>query len=154
MDKLTPYQSWQIGQHGSYPTRQLLRTLWHCLDFGQTAGPLSVHCLTDAPAKLAGCLAAEASLYMFTIHHQCNGSILLIWGRRTGTGPQLPPHDIWWCYAKALGEHLKGSSWSLPHEAKLILVIRNLHLSVFPMNVLEDKVLLPKHFLPKHRGKK
>lgn len=110
---------------------------------------LSIYHLMDAPAKPARYLAAEANLYMLTIYHQCNGSISLIWGRRTGKVPSYYPKTYCHVMQIALGEPLKGPSLSLPHEGKLILVIRNLYLSVLPINVLEDKVLLQKHFFAK-----
>lgn len=53
---------------------------------------LAILSLTDALAKPVEGPTEEADLHMLTFHH-CNGSILLIW-RRTGTGPQLPSHDI------------------------------------------------------------
>lgn len=47
--------------------------------------------LTDALAKSAECPAAEASLPMLTLDHQCKKPILLTWERTTGTGPSYHP---------------------------------------------------------------
>ena len=41
----------------------------------------------------------------------------------------------------ALEKSLKVALVSLPHEGKLILMIRHLDLSVFAMNVFEDEAL-------------
>lgn len=53
----------------------------------------------------------------------------------------------------ALGEHLKGLLSSLLREGKLILVTRNLYLSVFSTNLLEDEALLQEHIRPKQQSK-
>lgn len=55
------------------------------------------------------CPAAEASLHILTLYHQCNGPVLLMWGRRTGTGLGLPSHNILWDCTGSLGETVKRS---------------------------------------------
>ena len=78
--------------------------------------------LTDVPAKSAECPAAEASLYMSTLYCQCNGLILVIWERRTGTGLGLPSQDIWWGCAGSLGEVLEKSIVAPPTWRQIDLV--------------------------------
>ena len=48
--------------------------------------------------------------------------------------------------------HLKGPLLPLPQEGKLILVIRNLYLSVFSMNLLDDDALLQELFCKSMRA--
>lgn len=65
--------------------------------------------LLDVPTKSGECL------YMSTLCLQCNWPILLMWGRRTGTGLGLPTLGS---LGKALG---KGPLLPLPPEGKWAL---------------------------------
>ena len=53
----------------------------------------------------------------------------------------------------ALGKYLKGSLLSIPHEGKLIAVIKNLYLSNLSINILEGEALFQEHFLSKYPNK-
>lgn len=66
------------------------------------------------------CSAAEESLHILILYHQCNGPVVLMWGRRTGTGLRPPSHSILWGCAGSLGEAL-SPFLPLPHENKLIM---------------------------------
>ena len=83
-------------------------------------GSLPILSLTDVPEKSAECLAAEASLYMKTLCHQCNGLILLIRGRTTRTDLWIASHDVLWGCARALWKYLKGPLLPLTYEGKIV----------------------------------
>lgn len=70
-------------------------------------GPLPILSSADVSAKPAEYPAAEANIHV-NIYHQCDGLILLIWGRGTGMGLGLPLNDILLGYAGNIGEALKG----------------------------------------------
>ena len=57
--------------------------------------------------------ASEASLHMLTFYHQHNGSILLMWGRKTGTGLGLPSMTCGGL-CSSLGEALERSTVAPP----------------------------------------
>lgn len=82
--------------------------------------------------------AVGTGLHLQTIYHQCNRPSLLMWGSRVGTGLWLPSHDMLRGCAGSLGKYFKGLLFSFPCEGKLVLVIRNLYLSVSSMNLFED----------------
>lgn len=74
-----------------------------------SVGSLSILSLADVPAKSAECPAVEASLHMLTLHHQCNGPILWMRGRKTEADLRLPSHDTLWTCVGSLGEALEMS---------------------------------------------
>lgn len=61
-----------------------------------------------------------------------------MWGSRIGTDLWLPSHDILRGCAGSLGKYFTGLLFSLLCEGKVILVIRNLYLSVCSVNLFED----------------
>lgn len=91
-----------------------------------SVGSLPILSLVDVPAKPAECPAAEASLHMLTLYHQCIGPVLLMWVGRKGQVSGYRPVTYCGAVQVTLGKHLKGSLFSFPRESKLILVIRNL----------------------------
>lgn len=123
------------------------RNLWWCLGLEISVGSSSTFSLADVLAKLA-----EASLHMLVFCHQCNRPILQMWGRRTGAGLGLLPHDILWGYAVTLREELVRLVIVLPHKGKLILVIRKMYKSFF-WSSLKMKHFFRNIFLLKHQNK-
>ena len=76
--------------------------------------------LTDVPAKSAEGPAAEASLHVLTLYHQCNGPVSLMWEEEQGqiSGCHAVTHGG--SVQVALEKHLKGALLPLPREGKLI----------------------------------
>lgn len=86
---------------------------------------------------------------MLELYHKHNGPISPMWERRIEIEPQTPSTTYAVCYSGSLvwGERgFESSSWSLPHEGRLILAIRPVLTRVFSMDVLKDEAVLQRIF--------
>lgn len=54
------------------------QTLQQCLGSEFSLGSPCIFSVTDIQAKSVECSTTKPSLYMLTLHHQCNGHISLI----------------------------------------------------------------------------
>lgn len=135
------------------------KTWQQCLGLEFSISPLPIFSFTDTPGKSAECPAAEAGLPMLTLYHQCKGLILLIWGRRTGTGSSYYPMTQWGC-ASSFGGTLERFI-TVPHTWRQIDLSyqKRVLVKVFLMNHPEYKMLSQDFlkiyfiFLPKHQSK-
>ena len=85
-----------LGQCASYSTMifKNFRVLLG-LEFSVDLSPILF--LVHVPAKTIENVQQQrqmASIQTFTFHHQCNGPILLMWGKAAGTGLMLRSHNI------------------------------------------------------------
>lgn len=87
-------------------------------------GSLPILSFVYVLAKSEECPAAEASLHMLTVYHQCNRPILLVWGRRTGADLGLPSCGILWGCAGSLGEAFETSTVVLPMWQQIDLLAK------------------------------
>lgn len=75
----------------TYLTKQLPKTLRQCLDLEFSVSSLPVFFLANVPANSVEHPAAEVSFPLLSLYHQCNETILLMWGRRTGVSWAIIP---------------------------------------------------------------
>ena len=104
-----------------YLAGKLPKMSWHCLGLEFSVGSPPTLSLVDVRTESAECPEAESSLHMITSFFQRNGSRLLTWRRRTGTGFRLPSHDALWGCAGNRVEALEEPTVAPRSEVKLML---------------------------------
>lgn len=102
-----------------FSTKQFPKTLQQFLGLWFFVDSLPILSLINVPIESAKCPAAEVSLHVSTLYHQCNGPFS--WCEEEEQGQIFGYHPMTlWAVQAALGKQLKGSLLSLPHEGKLI----------------------------------